>query len=109
MPCGSSSAMKWPARVVKCCKHTFGGLAGLQGDAEGTLWIPYFSVDDVGETDTRAQNSGGSVLTPAPHVPESGRMYWLTAPSEDAFAITRPEPPLADAGEKGHGRARADD
>ncbi|GHF13103.1 MULTISPECIES: VOC family protein [Streptomyces] len=72
---------------------SFGGLAGLQGDAEETRWIPYFSVADVDETVARAQGSGGSVLMPASDVPDVGRMGWLADPFGAPFAIIKPEPP----------------
>jgi predicted enzyme related to lactoylglutathione lyase len=72
---------------------SFGGLAGLQGDAEETRWIPYFSVDDVDATVTRVQGTGGTVLMPASDMPEVGRMCWLADPFGAPFAVITPAPP----------------
>ncbi|MFE6687601.1 VOC family protein [Streptomyces sp. NPDC057743] len=71
---------------------TFGGVAGPQGDVEETRWIPYFAVDDVDETVTRAQGTGGSVLMPASDIPDVGRVCWLSDPFGAPFALIRPEP-----------------
>jgi uncharacterized protein len=50
-------------------------------------WIAYFSVEDVDETATKAEQLGGKVLLPPSDVPGFGRAAVLRDPQGAAFGI----------------------
>jgi uncharacterized protein len=68
-----------------------GGIAPIDPEmaAAGmtTRWGPYFEVADCDAAVAKAAESGGAVTMPAQHVPQAGRMAWLTDPAGAAFAV----------------------
>jgi predicted enzyme related to lactoylglutathione lyase len=68
-----------------------GGMMQIQpewGDVP-THWATYFSADDCDGIVARAQESGGSVVSPTMDIPEVDRFAWLSDPLGASFAVIK--------------------
>jgi hypothetical protein len=59
-------------------------------------WLPYFYVDDVDESQSKAESLGAQVWMPASTIGSVGRMAMLSDPQGAAFYLMRPTPPPGD-------------
>lgn len=71
---------------------SFGGIAPTMSPEQPPSWTPYFAAADVDATVLKATNAGGSVLMPASHVENVGRIAWLADNNGAPFALIKGEP-----------------
>jgi len=77
-------------------EHGVAGMADMPAEFPDRVpnhWLVYLAVDDVDATCAKAEELGGSVVTPAMDAPGVGRFATLHDPLHGSFAIMTPEYP----------------
>jgi len=78
--------------VLKAGDHDVGGIGEKAPSLPGTMWLTYFSVDDVDGKAQAAVVAGATVIGPAFDVPTIGRMAYMKDPQGAIFALFRGAP-----------------
>ena len=78
--------------MIKSGKDTFGGMQKKPMAEAPTMWLTYFSVDDLVKTVAKAKKMGAQIFVENQPIPGMGSLAVLADPTGAAIGLWQPEP-----------------